>query len=128
MRNHKIRFCVPAACLLTFALGVPLSADHIPTDRDIHVERPPVGPTEGYLHFRTTNGGDEYTGHTDKTGRDFADNWITVQPVRLQDSRGVMPTMASEAAINADFEFIRKIYAQAGSPYIDCLPWNRLSL
>jgi len=79
----------------------------------LDILRPPM-QKEGYLNFRTTGHGEEYTGHTDRTGRDHADNWITVRPIRLIDSDGVKPTKAEEPDIDADFEFIRKIYAQAG--------------
>ena len=81
---------------------------------DIDDVRNSLGPGEGYLNFRTAGHGEEYTGHTDVSGFDFADNWVTIRPVRLTDSAGVAPMNATVDLIGQDFDFIRKIYAQAG--------------
>lgn len=97
--------------LLTSASGY---ADHIPKNKDVNSLRTKLDKKEGYLNFRTDGHGEEYTGHTDKDRRDWADNWITVRPVRLKDSGGIAPTNATDANIASDFEFMRKIYAQAG--------------
>ncbi len=89
-------------------------AAHIARNLDVNITRPKLGANEGYLNFLTTNPGDEYTGHTDKTGRDWADNWFTVKPIIVKDKNGDKPNKAEPANINNDFEFMRKIYAQAG--------------
>jgi hypothetical protein len=114
------RCCSRVGCLIVgFAsqaiwMGTA-TANHIGNPaNDINDVRNSLGPGEGYLNFSTAGHGEEYTGHTDVTGRDFADNWITIRPIRLTDSAGVPPMQATVEFVDQDFDFMRKIYAQAG--------------
>ncbi len=110
----RFAWSILVGAISPFAISEFAEAAHISKRFDVDILRPKLGPNEGYLNFRTIDHGEEYTGHTDKIGRDWADNWFTVKPIVVTDSTGDKPNKAGAEDIANDFNFMRKIYAQAG--------------
>src|SRR3990172_4580591 len=106
---------LPVACAVVLA-ALPARATHLGVvSGDLARLRQTVDPDEGYLnfkHFDLQVHGAEYTGYTDNQGSDWADNWILVNPIGVRDSATAIVTPLVRIA--NDFEFMRKIYAQAG--------------
>lgn len=95
-------------------------ADHIRSG-EVYVLRLPLGQSAGYLNFQSDGGsGAEYTGHTDgfetarDGGRDWSDHFVSVKVNTVESVVGTDPTDAGLGDIEVDFDFARKIYAQAG--------------
>lgn len=98
--------------VVLFCIGTA-HAGHMSLATDVDLLRPGLGADAGYLNFL---GGAEYTGHTDRFetedgGHDWADNWITVKHIVLDNLFGTPP---SNADVARDMNFSRKVFAQAG--------------